>query len=42
VRIKRDLEDVKRTPALHRRARKRVPFPVVALVGYANAGKSTL
>ena len=42
VRIKRDLEDVKRTRALHRRARKRVPFPVVALVGYTNAGKSTL
>jgi GTP-binding protein HflX len=42
VRIKRDLEDVKRTRALHRRARKRVPFPIVALVGYTNAGKSTL
>ena len=42
LRIKRDLEDVKRTRALHRRARKRVPFPVVALVGYTNAGKSTL
>lgn len=42
VRIKRDLEDVKRTRALHRRARKRVPYPVVALVGYTNAGKSTL
>jgi GTP-binding protein HflX len=42
VRIKRDLEDVKRTRALHRRARRRVPFPVVALVGYTNAGKSTL
>jgi GTPase len=42
IRIKRDLEDVKRTRALHRRARKRVPFPVVALVGYTNAGKSTL
>ena len=42
VRIKRDLDDVKRTRALHRRARKRVPYPVVALVGYTNAGKSTL
>ena len=42
VRIKRDLEDVKRTRALHRQARKRVSYPVVALVGYTNAGKSTL
>jgi GTPase len=42
VRIKRELEDVKRTRGLHRRARKRVPYPVVALVGYTNAGKSTL
>jgi GTP-binding protein HflX len=41
-RIKRDLEKVKRTRELHRSARKRVPFPVVALVGYTNAGKSTL
>ncbi|MBX6321610.1 MAG: GTPase HflX, partial [Rhodospirillaceae bacterium] len=42
VRIRRELEDVKRTRGLHRRARKRVPYPVVALVGYTNAGKSTL
>ncbi len=42
VRIKRDLDDVTRTRALHRRARRRVPYPVVALVGYTNAGKSTL
>jgi GTP-binding protein HflX len=42
VRIRRDLEDVKRTRGLHRRARQRVPYPVVALVGYTNAGKSTL
>ncbi|MFQ6017862.1 MAG: GTPase HflX [Kiloniellaceae bacterium] len=42
VRIKADLEQVKRTRALHRRARRRVPYPVVALVGYTNAGKSTL
>ncbi|HVI87799.1 MAG TPA: GTPase HflX [Dongiaceae bacterium] len=42
VRIKRDLEDVRRTRGLHRRARQRVPYPVVALVGYTNAGKSTL
>ena len=41
-RLKRDLEDVKRTRALHREARRRVPYPVVALVGYTNAGKSTL
>ncbi len=42
VRIERDLEQVKRTRALHRTSRKRVPYPVVALVGYTNAGKSTL
>jgi GTP-binding protein HflX len=42
VRIRSDLDDVKRTRGLHRRARKRVPYPVVALVGYTNAGKSTL
>jgi len=42
VRIKNDLEKVKRTRNLGRQARKKVPFPVVALVGYTNAGKSTL
>ena len=42
VRLKRDLEQVRRTRGLHRTARKRVPFPLVALVGYTNAGKSTL
>ncbi len=42
ARIKKDLEQVKRTRALHRQARRRVPYPVVALVGYTNAGKSTL
>jgi GTP-binding protein HflX len=42
VRIERDLEQVKRTRALHRKSREDVPFPVVALVGYTNAGKSTL
>jgi GTP-binding protein HflX len=42
AKIRRDLEEVKRTRGLHRRARKRVPYPVVALVGYTNAGKSTL
>ena len=42
VRIKAELEKVKRTRNLGRQARKKVPFPVVALVGYTNAGKSTL
>lgn len=42
IRLKKELEDVKRTRALHRKARKRVPYPIVALVGYTNAGKSTL
>lgn len=42
VRLKGDLEKVKRTRELHRSARKRVPYPIVALVGYTNAGKSTL
>ena len=40
--LKRELESVKRTRTLHREARKRVPYPIVALVGYTNAGKSTL
>ncbi len=40
--IHKDLERVKRTRHLHRRSRERVPYPVVALVGYTNAGKSTL
>lgn len=42
VKLKKELEDVKRTRDLGRHARARVPFPVVALVGYTNAGKSTL
>ena len=42
VRLKRELESVRRTRGLHRDARKRTPFPTVALVGYTNAGKSTL
>ncbi|MDF1720372.1 MAG: GTPase HflX [Minwuia sp.] len=42
VRLKADLEHVKRTRGLHRKPRQDVPFPVVALVGYTNAGKSTL
>ncbi len=40
--IQRDLAAVKRTRGLHRQARQRVPYPVIALVGYTNAGKSTL
>ena len=42
TKLKKDLAQVKRTRSLHRQARARVPYPVVALVGYTNAGKSTL
>ena len=42
TRIKRELSRVTRTRGLQRQARKRVPYPIVALVGYTNAGKSTL
>lgn len=42
IRLKRELETVRRTRDLHRAKRKKVPFPVVAIVGYTNAGKSTL
>ncbi len=42
VRLKAELEQVRRTRGLHRSARRRVPFPIAALVGYTNAGKSTL
>jgi GTP-binding protein HflX len=42
AKIKRELDEVARTRGLHRTARKRVPYPIVALVGYTNAGKSTL
>ena len=42
VRLKKDLVEVQRTRTLHRSSRKKVPYPVVALVGYTNAGKSTL
>ena len=42
VRLKRELEQVRRTRGLHRSARSRVPYPIIALVGYTNAGKSTL
>ncbi len=42
IRLRRQLSKVVKTRELHRAARARVPFPVVALVGYTNAGKSTL
>jgi len=42
AKIESELAKVKRTRALHRRSRRRVPYPIVALVGYTNAGKSTL
>ncbi len=42
MRIERELDNVKRTRALHRASRADVPYPIVALVGYTNAGKSTL
>jgi GTP-binding protein HflX len=42
TRIKRQLDEVTRTRTLHRARRKKAPYPVVALVGYTNAGKSTL
>ncbi|MCB1389321.1 MAG: GTPase HflX, partial [Rhodobacteraceae bacterium] len=42
IRLKRHLEKVVKTRELHRAARRRVPYPVIALVGYTNAGKSTL
>ena len=42
MRIARDLEKVKKTRGLHRKSRRDVPYPIVALVGYTNAGKSTL
>jgi GTPase len=42
AKIRRELDQVKRTRALHRGRRQRAPWPVIALVGYTNAGKSTL
>lgn len=42
VRLRRQLEKVVKTRTLHREARAKVPYPIVALVGYTNAGKSTL
>ena len=42
AKIRRELDQVKRTRSLHRDRRRRAPWPVIALVGYTNAGKSTL
>jgi GTPase len=42
AKLRRELEEVKRTRTLHRDRRRRAPWPVIALVGYTNAGKSTL
>ena len=42
VRLRRQLDKVVKTRALHRASRAKVPYPIVALVGYTNAGKSTL
>ena len=42
VRLKKGLAEVRRTRESHRKARRRVPYPIIALVGYTNAGKSTL
>ncbi len=42
ARLKKEIEEVRRTRGLHRSARQRTPYPVIALIGYTNAGKSTL
>jgi GTP-binding protein HflX len=42
ARLKREIAEVRRTRGLHRHARQRTPYPVIALIGYTNAGKSTL
>ncbi len=42
TRLKKELQDVSRTRELGRKSRERVPFPIISLVGYTNAGKSTL
>jgi GTP-binding protein HflX len=42
AKLRRELEQVRRTRGLHRDRRKKAPWPVIALVGYTNAGKSTL
>ena len=42
VQLKRQLDKIKKTRGLHRKSRAKVPFPIIALIGYTNAGKSTL
>ncbi len=42
IRLKKDLEKVKKTRLLHRKSRQKTPFPIIAFVGYTNAGKSSL
>src|SRR3546814_10751443 len=42
AKLRRELDQVSRTRDLHRERRKRAPWPIIALVGYTNAGKSTL
>ena len=42
IRLRHQLEKIRKTRKLHRKSRSKVPFPVIALVGYTNAGKSTL
>ncbi|MBR3676884.1 MAG: GTPase HflX [Alphaproteobacteria bacterium] len=42
VRIKKDLDKVRQTRDIQRGARRKIPYPIIALVGYTNAGKSTL
>ena len=42
IRLRRQLDKIKKTRDIHRKSRAKVPFPIVALVGYTNAGKSTL
>ena len=42
ISLRRQLEKIRKTRELHRKSRAKVPFPIVALVGYTNAGKSTL
>ena len=42
TKLKKSLKEVKRTRELHRKSRRKVPYPIIALVGYTNAGKSTI
>ena len=42
TRLRQELKNVKRTRDLHRKSRRKVPYPIIALIGYTNAGKSTL